>query len=80
MVTYKCFECGKAITDKSIEKRFQCPFCNSKIFYKPRKIITKVKAVSLFLYKMNIKKTFKINHNLWLGVSFLDAPKLNGGQ
>lgn len=45
MVSYKCFQCGKTLTEKSLEKRFQCPYCNSKIFYKPRKIITKVKAL-----------------------------------
>lgn len=45
MVSYKCFSCGKAITDKVIEKRFICPYCNSKIFYKPRKVTTKVKAI-----------------------------------
>ena len=45
MVTYKCFHCGKSLGDKAIEKRFQCPHCNSKIFYKPRKVITKVKAL-----------------------------------
>tara|TARA_Y100000310_G_scaffold315310_1_gene365691 strand:- start:379 stop:516 length:138 start_codon:yes stop_codon:yes gene_type:complete len=45
MVGYKCFRCGKQITDKVLEKRFVCPSCGSKIFYKPRKVVTKVKAV-----------------------------------
>lgn len=45
MVTYKCFRCGKQITDKNLEKRFVCPGCGSKIFYKPRKVVTKVKAI-----------------------------------
>lgn len=45
MVTYKCFHCGKTLTDKALEKRFVCPNCGSKIFYKPRKAVTKVKAV-----------------------------------
>jgi DNA-directed RNA polymerase subunit RPC12/RpoP len=45
MVNYKCFSCGKELTEKSLEKRFVCPYCNSKIFYKPRKVMTKVKAV-----------------------------------
>jgi DNA-directed RNA polymerase subunit RPC12/RpoP len=44
MATYKCFKCEKTISSKTLEKRFSCPYCNSKIFYKPRKIITKVKA------------------------------------
>lgn len=45
MATYKCFNCGKTVSDKNLEKRFICPYCNSKIFYKPRKVITKVKAI-----------------------------------
>lgn len=44
MVTYKCFHCGKTISDKATEKRFVCPYCGSKVFYKPRKIVSKVKA------------------------------------
>lgn len=42
MVTYKCFKCEKAITSKVLEKRFVCPHCGSKIFFKPR---TKVKTI-----------------------------------
>ena len=38
MVTYKCFKCGKSITDKNLEKRFVCPSCGSKIFYKPNQV------------------------------------------
>ena len=45
MAAYKCFHCGKVITSKVLEKRFVCPSCNSKIFYKPRKQIVKIKAV-----------------------------------
>jgi DNA-directed RNA polymerase subunit RPC12/RpoP len=44
MATYKCFKCGKEISNKALEKRFACPNCNSKIFYKPRVTPTKVKA------------------------------------
>jgi len=44
MVEYKCFKCGKIISSKKLEKRFTCPFCNSKIFYKPRKAVIKIKA------------------------------------
>lgn len=44
MAVYKCFKCGKQISNKALEKRFTCPGCNSKIFFKPRKDITKVKA------------------------------------
>jgi DNA-directed RNA polymerase subunit RPC12/RpoP len=45
MAQYKCFHCGKAITSKILEKRFVCPNCGSKIFYKPRTHIVKLKAV-----------------------------------
>ncbi|MBI2448842.1 DNA-directed RNA polymerase subunit P [Candidatus Pacearchaeota archaeon] len=45
MTNYKCFKCGKQISNKTLEKRFVCPSCGGKVFYKTRKEITKVKAV-----------------------------------
>jgi|TARA_Y100000310_G_scaffold304075_1_gene342916 DNA-directed RNA polymerase subunit RPC12/RpoP len=45
MAAYKCFKCEKKITDKILGKRFVCPHCGSKIFYKPREKIKKVKAI-----------------------------------
>ena len=45
MVTYKCFSCGKQVSDKALDKRFTCQYCNSKIFLKPRKRTVKVKAI-----------------------------------
>jgi len=45
MVNYKCFFCGKQISNKSLEKRFVCPTCGGKIFFKPRTKVTKIKAV-----------------------------------
>ena len=42
MEEYKCFKCGEKIENKDLKKRFVCPKCGSKIFYKPR---TKVKVV-----------------------------------
>lgn len=45
MAAYKCFSCGKKLTSAQLGKRFLCPFCGSKIFYKPRKHIAKIKAV-----------------------------------
>jgi DNA-directed RNA polymerase subunit RPC12/RpoP len=45
MATYKCFKCGKKSTSKTLEKRFLCAYCGSKIFYKPRKHIAKIKAI-----------------------------------
>ena len=45
MATYKCFKCGKKITNKALEKRFLCPHCGAKIFYKPRNTNVKIKAI-----------------------------------
>ncbi|MDO8528657.1 MAG: DNA-directed RNA polymerase subunit P [Nanoarchaeota archaeon] len=42
MATYKCFKCEKKISSANLDKRFVCPYCGSKIFYKPR---TKTKIV-----------------------------------
>lgn len=42
MAQYKCFHCGKKITSSILDKRFVCPNCGSRVFYKPR---TKVKAI-----------------------------------
>ena len=44
MAKYKCFKCGNEISSEQLEKRFNCPKCNSRIFYKPRKAVKKVKA------------------------------------
>ncbi|HTZ42061.1 MAG TPA: DNA-directed RNA polymerase subunit P [Candidatus Omnitrophota bacterium] len=45
MSTYKCFKCGKISKDSELEKRFVCSKCGSKIFYKPRTKIKKIKAI-----------------------------------
>ncbi len=45
MATYKCFGCGKQISHKALEKRFVCQTCGGKIFFKPRKNMSKIKAV-----------------------------------
>jgi len=42
MVSYKCFKCKKEISSEDLKKRFVCPSCGSKIFFKPR---TKVKQI-----------------------------------
>jgi DNA-directed RNA polymerase subunit RPC12/RpoP len=44
MSAYKCFKCEKKITSANLEKRFVCPACGSKIFYKPRDKVKKIKA------------------------------------
>jgi DNA-directed RNA polymerase subunit RPC12/RpoP len=45
MATYKCFKCGKKINSQVLDKRFVCPSCGSKIFYKPRTHTRKLKAI-----------------------------------
>jgi DNA-directed RNA polymerase subunit RPC12/RpoP len=42
MVEYKCFKCEEKIDSEKLDKRFVCPNCGSRIFYKPR---TKVKTI-----------------------------------
>ncbi|MBI2110712.1 DNA-directed RNA polymerase subunit P [Candidatus Woesearchaeota archaeon] len=44
MVTYKCFDCDKVIKE-DIKKRVRCPYCGSKILFKPRVTNNKVKAI-----------------------------------
>ncbi|GAI87563.1 unnamed protein product [marine sediment metagenome] len=44
MPTYKCFKCRKSIQSTALEKRFVCPKCGSKIFYKPRTKVKRIKA------------------------------------
>ena len=44
MVLYKCFNCNKKVGEDYLKKRVRCPYCGSKIIYKPRTTTTKVKA------------------------------------
>ena len=44
MVAYKCFKCKNKLTNEDLKKRFVCPACGSKIFYKPRTKVKKLKA------------------------------------
>ena len=44
MVTHKCLDCGKVIKEEYIKKKVRCPYCGSKILYKPRVVSSKVKA------------------------------------
>lgn len=45
MVTHKCFVCDKIVKQDYTKKKIRCPYCGSKILYKPRIISRKVKAV-----------------------------------
>ncbi len=44
MIEYKCFSCNKKVDQDMLRKRIRCPFCGSKILYKPRAAVTKVIA------------------------------------
>jgi len=45
MASYKCFDCKKKISSKNLEKRFVCPECGSRIFYKARSKMKTIKAI-----------------------------------
>ncbi|MGC9309149.1 MAG: DNA-directed RNA polymerase subunit P [Candidatus Nanoarchaeia archaeon] len=44
MAIYKCFKCGKKIKSDDLTRRFVCPECGSRIFYKPRTKLKNVKT------------------------------------
>ncbi|MBR9676191.1 DNA-directed RNA polymerase subunit P [Candidatus Woesearchaeota archaeon] len=44
MSEYKCFDCNKKVADTYTRKKVRCPYCGSKILYKPRTINTHHKA------------------------------------
>ncbi|MAG08134.1 DNA-directed RNA polymerase subunit P [Candidatus Woesearchaeota archaeon] len=44
MARYKCFYCNKTTTLDMLRKRVRCPYCGSKILFKPRTTTSKVKA------------------------------------
>ena len=40
MVEYKCFSCGKTVSDTYTRKKVRCPYCGSKMLYKSRATTT----------------------------------------
>ncbi|MEK6812980.1 MAG: DNA-directed RNA polymerase subunit P [Nanoarchaeota archaeon] len=44
MATYKCFQCDKQIKKEYLKKKIRCPYCGSKILFKPRMIPTTLPA------------------------------------
>ncbi|MCD4666696.1 DNA-directed RNA polymerase subunit P [archaeon] len=40
----KCFECNKIIKQEYMERKIRCPYCGSKILYKPKVTSSTVKA------------------------------------
>lgn len=45
MADYKCFLCDKQVSKDYLRKRIRCPYCGSKMIFKPRTRTTIVKAV-----------------------------------
>ena len=41
---YKCFECNKKVADEYLRKKVRCPYCGSKMLFKPRTATTHYKA------------------------------------
>ncbi|MBI2147727.1 DNA-directed RNA polymerase subunit P [Candidatus Woesearchaeota archaeon] len=44
MVDYKCFNCAKKVGQDYLRKKIRCPYCGSKILFKPRDVATTVVA------------------------------------
>ncbi len=44
MTSYKCFQCGKKIKEEYVKKKIRCPYCGSKLIFKPRTKAKDVKA------------------------------------
>jgi DNA-directed RNA polymerase subunit P len=45
MVAYTCIDCQKEIKFELVKKRVRCPYCGSKILYKPRVSSSVIDAV-----------------------------------
>lgn len=41
---YKCFQCNKVVSDTYLKKKVRCPYCGSRMLFKQRVCVTKVKA------------------------------------
>ena len=44
MVTYKCFQCERKIGPEYLRSKIRCVYCGSKMLYKERSMVAKVKA------------------------------------
>ena len=44
MVNYKCLSCNKRVSVDYLKKKVRCPYCGSKVLFKPRSVSTNVKA------------------------------------
>ena len=41
---HRCFNCNKRVSPEYLRKKIRCPYCGSKMLFKPRSVSTKVKA------------------------------------
>ncbi|MBW3023209.1 DNA-directed RNA polymerase subunit P [Candidatus Woesearchaeota archaeon] len=41
---FKCLQCDKKVGEDYLRKKIRCPYCGSKVLFKPRTMSTKVKA------------------------------------
>lgn len=44
MSEYKCFSCNKVVAEQHIKKKVRCIYCGSKMIFKAKTTITRVKA------------------------------------
>ena len=44
MAEYKCFDCNKRVAVDYLRKRIRCPYCGSKILFKPRSVAPTLNA------------------------------------
>lgn len=44
MALYKCFHCDKEVSPDYLRKKIRCPYCGSKMLFKPTIQTTTVKA------------------------------------
>ncbi len=45
MVNYMCMDCQKEIKHELVKKHVRCPYCGSKILFKPRVTTSVVEAI-----------------------------------
>ncbi len=45
MVNYLCLDCQKEISSDLVKRRVRCPFCGSKMLYKPRVTSSTIEAI-----------------------------------
>ena len=45
MVIYKCFKCDKKVGKEYLRKSIRCPYCGSKMLFKPKSAKTVVQAI-----------------------------------